>query len=291
MNEQKMAQLQRRVEELSRALDLFQQCQEEEYRTLALDLHDELEPTLSAMLQHIRALRAAGVPAGVQKNLDALGTLANHAIADVDRISRILRPNVLETKGLFAALAWFCDRFSEQTGIHCTFSCEAQAVEMPQKSELLVYRILQEAFNNAYQHSGADEVHVSIRYTGGVFTLTVCDNGCGFDPEKVQNSIGLAGMRERACMLGGNLAVQSAPGRGTQVTLSCCMDEQQDVKLTERENEVLRYVARGYTCREIGEMLYLSMRTVETHRMHLMRKLGVRNRSELVQYAIRRGLL
>ena len=78
---------------------------------------------------------------------------------------------------------------------------------------------------------------------------------------------------------------------GAQILSSVRTKTGETVPLSERELEVLRHVARGYTCREIGQLLFLSVRTVETYRMRLMHKLGVKNRSELVEYAMKQGLL
>ena len=159
---------------------------------------------------------------------------------------------------------------------------------------------------------------MDVDYRDGCFDMTVSDNGCGFCVGDKTDGVGVIGMRERAMILGGTLEIVSHIGKGTKVVLSCPLeqtahdssdymepffkvgaqllaDAQKDpsaeLPLSEREIAVLRDAARGYTCREIGQLLFLSLRTVETYRMRIMPKLSVKNRSELVEYAIKQNLI
>ena len=314
----KTAQLEKRVEELSHALDMFQQCQEAEYRSLALDVRDELGVTMSSILLKIRELKELAPHDDVQSRLDDMEKMCADAIEEVRRIARFLRPTVLDAKGLIPAIEWYCEATEAQTGMRILLRHGADDLHFSKNAELVIYRILREACNNVYQHAGADLVCVDVDYRDGRFTLLVSDNGCGFNVEEATDGVGLIGMRERAMILGGTVTVTSQIGRGTRVLLDCPLTRtpQEDGDymeslfragaqilsgaqrhgdahevLSEREIEVLRHVARGYTCKEIGQMLFLSVRTVETYRMRIMHKLGAKNRSELVEYAIRQGLI
>ena len=320
MNETgKTLQLEKRIEELTHALDVFQQCQEAEYRSLALDVRDELAPTLNAILLKTRSIQdSAALPDSVHASLSDIETMCTDAIEEVRRIARFLRPTVLDAKGLIPALEWYCEATEAQTGIRVVLQHKPVDLRFSKNAELIIYRILREAFNNVYQHTQASLICVDMDYRDGRFTLTVTDNGCGFDIAQHTEGIGLIGMRERAMLLGGTLEVASQIGKGTRVTLSCPLEQTQHdagdymepffkagaqilstakartseaVPLSDREMEVLRHVARGYTCREIGQILFLSVRTVETYRMRLMHKLGVKNRSELVEYAMQHELI
>ena len=319
MNEAgRTAQLEKRIDELTHALDVFQQCQEAEYRSLALDVRDELGSTLNTILIKTRSLQEHDLPRSAQAALAEMETMCVDAIEEVRRIARFLRPTVLDAKGLFPALEWYCEAAEVQTGIRVIFHHSAYDLHFSRNAELLIYRILREAFNNVYQHTKATLICVDVDYRDGRFTLTVSDNGGGFDPAQHTEGVGLIGMRERAMILGGALEVVSQIGKGTRVTLTCPLEQTQHddsdymepffkagarilstaraksgeaVPLSERELEVLRHVARGYTCREIGQMLFLSVRTVETYRMRLMHKLGVKNRSELEEYAMQHELI
>ena len=315
----KTAQLERRVNELTHAMDVFQQCQEAEYRSLALDVRDELAPTLNAILFKSRELREQhALPQEAIRTLNDMETMCADAIEEVRRIARMLRPTVLDAKGLIPALEWFCEAAEAQTGIRVVFRHGPGKLHFTKNAELIIYRILREAFNNVYQHTEATLICLDVSYQAGQFTMTISDNGCGFDPDLHTEGVGIVGMRERAMILGGTLEIVSSADNGTRVTLACPLEPVQHdssdymepffkagaqilssvktptgetIPLSEREIEVLRYVARGYTCREIGQMLYLSVRTVETYRMRLMHKLGVKNRSELVEYAMKQGIL
>ena len=314
----KMAQLERRVEELSHALELFAQCQEAEYRSLALDVRDELGVTLTSLLSKMREIQEMDIPPQVQVKLTEMETMCVDAVEEVRRIARMLRPTVLDAKGLIPAIEWFCEASEAQTGMRVVLRCCAQELHFSKNAELLIYRILREAFNNVYQHTQATLICVDVDYLDGRFTMMVSDNGCGFDVKKKTDGVGIVGMRERAMMLGGTLSIASQQGKGSRVQLECPLEmtshdesdymepffkagaqilgsaqKRSDAQtlLSEREIEVLRYVARGYTCREIGQMLFLSVRTVETYRMRIMHKLGAKNRSELVEYAMKQSLI
>lgn len=319
MNETgKAALLEKRIDELTHALDVFQQCQEAEYRSLALDVRDELGATLNTILLKIRGLQDDVQAPAAQQSLRDMELMCADAIEEVRRIARMLRPTVLDAKGLIPAIEWFCEASEAQTGMRVIFRHGAQALHFSKNAELLIYRILREAFNNIYQHTETTLICVDADYRDGRFTLSVSDNGCGFDPAQHTEGIGIIGMRERAMILGGALEITSAPGKGSTVTLTCPLEQiahddsdymepffkasaqilssakaktGEAVPLSDREMEVLRHVARGYTCKEIGQILFLSVRTVETYRMRLMHKLGVKNRSELVEYAMKHELL
>lgn len=318
MNEtDRTAQLEKRIDELTHALDVFQQCQEAEYRSLALDVRDELGTTLNTILLKIRDMQCC-VPADAQAPLCEMELMCADAIEEVRRIARMLRPTVLDAKGLIPALEWYSEAAEAQTGIRVVFHHSAHELHFSKNAELIIYRILGEAFSNVYQHTQATLICVNTDYRDGRFTMSVSDNGCGFDTAQRTDGVGIIGMRERAMILGGTLEICSRPGRGTSVTLSCPLtpiqhDESsymepffrhgaqilssartktgEALPLSERETEVLRHVARGYTCKEISQLLYLSVRTVETYRMRIMHKLGVKNRSELVEFAMKHELI
>ena len=312
------AQLEQRIKELSHALDLFQQCQEAEYRSLALDVRDELGQTMNTILMRIRDLQEEELSEKGRSALSDIGDMCVDAIEEVRRIARMLRPTVLDAKGLIPAIEWFCEASEAQTGIRVVFRHGLRELHFSKNAELLIYRILREAFNNVYQHTQATLICVDVDYRDGVFAMTVSDNGCGFSVSEKTDGVGLIGMRERAMILGGRLSIASQIGKGTRILLECPLEQtahdssdymepffkagaqilagakkpaSADLPLSEREIEVLRHVARGYTCREIGQMLFLSVRTVETYRMRIMHKLGVKNRSELVEYAMKQGLI
>jgi signal transduction histidine kinase len=127
----------------------------------------------------------------------------------------------LDTLGLVDALEWMTSDFEKRTSITCFF----QHRGVPNIKDALAtaaYRITQEALTNVARHAKASRVEVSLGSADGVLTLTVSDDGCGFDLQHLTDvdGLGLAGMRERASLVGGSLAVRSRPLQGTRVRFS-----------------------------------------------------------------------
>ena len=211
--------------EISQMMGLLIECQEEEYRSLALEIHDEVGQSLTSVLLRIKVLQEEKDPERLQKALYDLEGIVEHSLADVRRISRVLRPAVLETRGLIAALERLCENVQEHTGMRCCFRYNGGAVCFSHHEELLIYRILQEASTNAYLHGKAKNCHVMISCIGRAFVLSIKDDGCGFDVNNVKKGIGLQGMTERAAMIGGKLTIRSAPQKGTHILLSCRMKD------------------------------------------------------------------
>jgi signal transduction histidine kinase len=132
-----------------------------------------------------------------------------------------LRPLVLKREGLVGALQQRLDAVEKRAGVDARLLVEG-SVELPAEVEEGLYRIAQEALNNALKHAAPTSVTVRIRTDARGVMLEVSDDGRGFDPEGVsdEGGMGLANMRERAERLGGSLVVLSAPGEGTTVRLS-----------------------------------------------------------------------
>jgi signal transduction histidine kinase len=133
-----------------------------------------------------------------------------------------LRPPALDDLGLRAALEVLVDRATAASGLELESSFdlpsgESDAGRLPEEIETAVYRLVQEAVNNAIKHADPDRVTVAVEQRGGILHARVSDDGVGFDPERDQRGFGLAGMRERAALLGGRVSVDSAIGRGTVV--------------------------------------------------------------------------
>jgi PAS domain S-box-containing protein len=218
----------RRSEELLRDLShRLIQAQEAERGRVALELHDNITQLLCAVLVRCQTL-AGQLPAGARsaraeagKLQDLLGLTAN----EVERISRNLRPSVLEDLGLVAVLRDTSREFGERTGVPLKLACVHLAVRLSPDIELTLYRILQEALKNIEQHARARQVRVLLTKTAQGVQLVIRDDGIGFDPNHPPVSrpgrvgVGLLGMRERAVYVGGTLAVKSARRAGTEIKI------------------------------------------------------------------------
>lgn len=217
--EKKIVRLEKKIEELTAALNMLTKCQEAEYRRLSLDLHDELGQSLTSVLLRLKMIRGEDDWDQVKIAVTELEELVNGILMEVRRMSRFLRPIILETMGLIPALEWFTENFERQTGIRCYFKYNAERMRFPDKVETQVYRILQEALNNTAKHAQPRMVAVAVSYQQERFVLSVRDYGIGFEVNKVNTGMGLISMRERAYLLGGKLTVQSTVGKGTHIML------------------------------------------------------------------------
>ncbi|MEA2483123.1 MAG: two-component system, NarL family, sensor histidine kinase UhpB [Thermoleophilaceae bacterium] len=212
----------RRIEdERRRSGRLVLRAQEEERRRLARDLHDEVNQALTAILLRLQAL-SEDAPPELDEQIAALKTLVNQAMEELLRLARQLRPASLDDLGLIAAIEGQIARFSEQSGIQSVLHHEGAPEALNDDQQTVIYRVVQEALSNAAQHSGATFVDFDLRvFPSHGVELRVRDNGQGFDARVSPDgsSIGLAGMAERARLVGGELTVTSSPGAGTRVRL------------------------------------------------------------------------
>lgn len=201
-------------------------AQEEERRRIARELHDGVGQALTAlMLRMDMAVQAAREsPGEMSERLEALREVGESTLDEVRRITYDLRPAALDDLSLAAAVATFARTRLEGSGIAVltdTGGCADR--RLPSAIETALFRIAQEALTNVLRHSRANQASVSLRCPeGGPLVLVVEDDGRGFDLVAVQNdrdrpALGLAGMRERAEIVGGELIIATAPGRGTHI--------------------------------------------------------------------------
>ena len=194
-------------------------AQEGERLRVARELHDEIGQTLTAVT--IQAERAAdGDPAMAPEALRRVADAVRESLDEVRRIARELRPEALDDLGLVNALIALCTRVSAQDGPRVRRELQGELPPLPPDVELVVYRIAQEGLTNAWRHSRADSVTVSLEADEETLTLRVADDGEGMPPQLPHGTAGIAGMRERALLVGGRLSIQSRPHQGTEVRLT-----------------------------------------------------------------------
>jgi two-component system sensor histidine kinase UhpB len=209
----------RRLEaERRRAGSAALQAQEEERARVARDLHDEVNQSLTGLLLRLEAAREAAPPE-LEAELAETKALANQAMRELLSLARQLRPTALDDLGLAAAIAGQVEQLARGE-IEAEFGTDGDLSDLGDDAQLVVYRVAQEALSNAARHSGAARVEVRLRrrQDGGV-DLEVADDGRGFAFDESEGGLGLAGMRERALLIGGELTIESRPGRGTTVRL------------------------------------------------------------------------
>jgi two-component system, NarL family, sensor histidine kinase UhpB len=211
--------------ERRRAGQLVLRAQEDERRRLARDLHDEVNQALTAILLRLQAL-SEDAPSEQSAQVKELKLLVNRAMDELTGLARQLRPSALDDHGLVAAIEAQLSSFADRSGVEVSFSTDADVVDLDEDVQTAVYRIVQEALTNVARHADATHVAVALHENGIGKTLTVSDDGEGFDPDpsgaavRRGRGLGLRGMAERARLAGGELDVRSARGGGTTVTLT-----------------------------------------------------------------------
>jgi two-component system sensor histidine kinase UhpB len=228
---QMLGQLERDAEEMQQLSRQILQAQEDERFRLARELHDEAAQALTSLLVHLRLLERAHDPAEAQKRVQELRELTAHALEDVRRVALDLRPTILDDLGLGPALEWRIDEFNKHGGLQATITIQGLEERLPPDVALALYRVAQEALSNAGRHAQARHIGVMVAGQPGQIVLEVCDDGVGFNPTALpadggHHGLGLLGMRERMRMIGGELAIVSGPGRGTQVRASAPVGRQ-----------------------------------------------------------------
>jgi signal transduction histidine kinase len=204
-------------ERLQAFLHRLVEVQETERRRIARELHDELGQGLTGLKLLLEMAAAAPTRSG---QLDTALSLIGELITWVRTRSLELRPAILDDLGLLPALLWHLDRYTTQTGVHVDFRHSGLDRRFPPEVETAAYRLVQEALTNVARHARTREAAVRVWLSNNRLCLQIEDQGAGFDPWGVQRgsaTSGLTGMRERAEMLGGQLAIDAAPGAGTRL--------------------------------------------------------------------------
>jgi signal transduction histidine kinase len=231
--ERKIAELQAaRLEESQQRetlrAELFRRvvaAQESERQRIARDLHDETGQSLTAIGMGLRGLEGRLST----RNKDALSTLHKlesltaNSLKELQRLMTDLRPSHLDDLGLSAAIRWYSTKIQEHSPLSIRVDIQGEECDLDDAMKITIFRIIQESLNNIIKHSQATHVNIHLHFDAKNVRISVFDNGIGFDRDQVQQrrasrpSLGLAGMEERAALLGGRVTVQSRPGYGTEV--------------------------------------------------------------------------
>jgi len=202
-------------------------AQEEERLRIARELHDDTTQELVTLSRQLDTLSddSGKLPEPAIKRLDELQNRIDGIIKSVRRFSQDLRPSVLDDLGLVAALESIADDMTEQYGIATEVEVAGKQQRLSPEKELLLFRIAQEALRNAWRHSQASTATITVDFSPDKIKITVQDNGQGFQlPTRLGDlasagKLGIAGMYERAQLLGGTLELQSTPGKGTTLVI------------------------------------------------------------------------
>ncbi len=202
-----------RERELSRLSQQILTAQDEERRRIARTLHDELSQTLAAVKLEVAALRDAVPP----DHRATIFTTIDQAIAQTRSLAHSLRPPLLDDLGLAPSLHRLGEMAEQAGGFRVRVTTDL-STRLPREMEGLLFTAAQEALRNIHIHARARHVEIAVQHTPQRVSLTVTDDGIGFDPHRPPG-LGLRGIKERIEGIGGRMTITSAPGAGTQVKL------------------------------------------------------------------------
>lgn len=200
-------------------------AQEDERARLSRELHDEIGQMLTAIEVSLEYL-AESLPVAdtvAQERLEYCRTLVEKTVFDLGRVTSALRPGILDQLGLVPALKWVGDQLLHSLNIEIKFDTDRLPERLPTIIETILFRIAQEAMNNVARHSQARHLEIKLAHENEQVIMTLIDDGKGFDPSLMSDSptdfgLGLAGMKERAMLIGGQTTITSALQQGTTIT-------------------------------------------------------------------------
>jgi PAS domain S-box-containing protein len=199
------------------------QVQEDERKHIARELHDEIGQVMTAVRIDLQRIQKSSLSADLSTQLQRSLDIVEEAQQKARSLSLDLRPAMLDDLGLAATLRWFLDRQSQSLGYQVSFDDSRMTDRPPTEIENVCFRIIQEALTNVARYARASQVEVELAREANQLHITVRDNGSGFDVEqafenaKLGESLGLLSMQERASLVGGSLAIESEPEKGTTI--------------------------------------------------------------------------
>ncbi len=213
-------------EQLRKLAARLSSTEERERRSLAADLHDHIGQSLAVAKMRLSGLRRAGLAADAAGQIDEVYRLVDEMVQATRSLTFQLSPALLYEVGFEAAAEWLAEQIGERHGIAVQLTASQGAGPIPEEPASLLYRGLRELLMNVVRHAEAEKAKVTIGQEAGSVSLTVEDNGRGFDFDQVVSRAGDAGgfglfsIRERLSSAGGRLEVESRPGKGARVTIS-----------------------------------------------------------------------
>ena len=238
------AQFDGQARELTDLARHLQHVQEEERARLSRGLHDELGGILLAARMDVTWMERhrLGEDASVKQRLERLRKVLDQGIELKRRVVEELRPTLLDTMGLLAALRWQTEETCKRANLRCTERYPDEEPRLNRAGAIALFRVVQEALANVAKHAKASNVDITFEVANQEVILTVHDDGVGAAPTDLARprSHGIAGMRHRINVLGGRLDISSGPGRGTTVQVTGAAGE--------------RDRGGGKRCRRLGDV-------------------------------------
>jgi signal transduction histidine kinase len=216
------AELTKMTNDLRKLSNHLQDIREQERKHIAREIHDELGQLLTAMKFDVAWLhkKLAATDEAIFEKLKSLDEQLDDLIRSIRKISADLRPSLLDDIGLEAAMEWHLNEFKKRTGIDYSFEETNHDLKLPDPVKTVLFRIFQESLTNIARHSNAKHIQVHLARAKDAISMTVKDNGKGFDPQvlNTSNSLGILGMKERVAELNGRFTISSSPKSGTCIS-------------------------------------------------------------------------
>jgi two-component system sensor histidine kinase NreB len=209
------------------------QAQEDERKRISRELHDGIGQALYSIMVGLKVLNHLDLDGPIRDHLQEVQNLTVRTLQEVKHMAVELRPSALDDLGLIPALRSYCKGYESTFGIETKLIVEGGKRRYQPEVETALYRICQEAMTNAAKYADIDMITIRLIDTPESVELHVEDQGIGFEPEHVEvrgTGLGLYGIRERASLLGGEVEIESAPGRGTSVRVEIPLDERGGAK-------------------------------------------------------------
>ena len=217
--EQEVKEQTKNIRELSRHQE---KIREDEKRHIAGEIHDELGVTLTALNMELSSLekKLVDVSPDSINQIKSMRTLVTDAAQTARRIISSLRPSILDTMGLVAALEWQCEEYARRYKSKCHVHANVEDVELDENEKIAIFRIAQECLTNTAKHAGASSVVIELLQHNENYHLKIEDNGVGFTPSDYYlESHGINGIKERVEYLGGSCHIDSEMGKGTTIMI------------------------------------------------------------------------
>lgn len=199
----------------------FKSRVEEDRKYLARELHEEVAQLAAVVKMQISWLdhNLTHIPAQVKSKIEEALVLSDLLIRTVRKVSFAISPNIIDDLGLTATIQWKCKEFSILNGIPCEVTSNFREADLGNEKKLDLYRVCEESLSNIMEHAEAKSVSVLLEEKGNNITLSVADNGNGFDMRKIKPAAGLQNLQQLAFIMNGRLTIISEPGKGTSVTM------------------------------------------------------------------------
>jgi signal transduction histidine kinase len=202
----------------------LEKIREEEQARIAREVHDQLGQQLTILKMDLswvqKKINNGNIDTGINDKMKDMKNMIDEAVRTVRKIASDLRPSILDDLGLIEALKWQSTEFSKRSGISVHFKNEEGELQPDSAIAIGLYRIYQEALTNVARHAEAKNVTSVFLISQAQLSLSITDDGIGFDMNTKKKTLGLLGMRERAYLIGGTVTISSEPGEGTTVMIT-----------------------------------------------------------------------